>query len=685
MRIDELVLDNVGPYRGRQSCNLRPDSPDRPIVLFGGLNGAGKTTVLESIQLALYGKLSDPVRRSGLAYDEYLRRAANRSAPTSEGSSVELTFTVHESGKPKTYRVRRNWELTPSAAKQAKEVLDVWVDDEPDNPLCGMWPEHVAQFLPPRLAPLFFFDGERIEQLADPEQSADAFRTAVGALLGADLVDQLHADLDVLLRRRRVEAASEEDDRVPVAGAALDEADDARKIALQSLGEARAGLDRAEEMLRRADRRYSEQGGQAADRRRENESQKAALVAERRAVEQEMRGLAGGPLPLALLTPLIDRTTQSLEKAGRRADQKIAARVLRDAADRLEEELKSARVGKKTLGILREWAANESWVPDEDRPTPPDAKRVADRLHSFTDHTLPAERAKAIELSTRHAALTEQVDDVSRTLAMTPDADAIREAAEAREEALIKVGAKREAMRAAEETLKAATVETDRLKREFDKLVAANRLAQGETEDAIRFARHAAAARAALGRFGVRLRRRHLERLEKLVLNCFRALLRKRNLVTALRIDPKTYALSITNADGEEVRAERLSAGERQLLAVGMLWAMAKASGRPLPIVVDTPLGRLDGGHRRRLAEHYFPHAAGQVILLSTDEEIDVDLYTTLAPHLTRAYHLDHDERGGTVIKKGYPFAAESDPPEPEPHQPAVSQSDVALRKMVPA
>ena len=83
---------------------------------------------------------------------------------------------------------------------------------------------------------------------------------------------------------------------------------------------------------------------------------------------------------------------------------------------------------------------------------------------------------------------------------------------------------------------------------------------------------------------------------------------------------------------------------------------MAKASGRPLPVVVDTPLGRLDGGHRRRLAERYFPHAAGQVILLSTDEEIDVDLYATLAPHLARAYHLDHDERGGTVIKPGYPF-----------------------------
>ncbi|QDT16789.1 DNA sulfur modification protein DndD [Alienimonas californiensis] len=681
MRIDELVLNNVGPYRGEQRANLRPASPDRPVILFGGLNGAGKTTILEGIQLALYGNLSEPVRRSGLAYDEYLRRSTNRSSPSSEGSAVEVTFTVHESGKPKEYRLRRCWSLTPSASKKAKEVLDIWVDGEPDPPLCGLWPEHVAQFLPPRLAPLFFFDGERIEQLADPEQSAGTLRTAVGALLGADLVDQLHADLDVLLKRRQVDRAAEQDDRVPAAENALDAAEEARQVVAQAVADARSQLDRAEELLKRADRRYSEQGGRAADDRRENEKRLEKAVTERRGVEQEMRTLAAGSLPLALLSPLIKRTEEQLEKAGRRSDQRVAAHVLRDAADRLEAELTASKADPNVMEIVREWAANESYVPEHSRAAPPDAKRTADRLAQLRTVVLPAEIFKARELAVRHAEAAGRADDLTRTLSMTPDADAVREAASEREEALMTVGAKREALANADERLADATVERDRRQRDFDKLLAEDRLARGEEADAARFNRHAGAARAALARFGSRLRRRHLERLEKLVLECFRSLLRKTELARGLSIDPKTYALSITNSDGEEVRAERLSAGERQLLAVAMLWAMARASGRPLPVVVDTPLGRLDGVHRRRLAERYFPHAAGQVILLSTDEEIDVDLYASLAPHMSRAFHLDHDERGGTVIKNGYPFGGHEsesvarEPAEPRRSHPAASRT----------
>ena len=49
---------------------------------------------------------------------------------------------------------------------------------------------------------------------------------------------------------------------------------------------------------------------------------------------------------------------------------------------------------------------------------------------------------------------------------------------------------------------------------------------------------------------------------------------------------------------------------------------MARVSGRNLPVVIDTPLGRLDSSHRSNLVERYFPAASHQVILLSTDTEI---------------------------------------------------------------
>jgi DNA sulfur modification protein DndD len=100
---------------------------------------------------------------------------------------------------------------------------------------------------------------------------------------------------------------------------------------------------------------------------------------------------------------------------------------------------------------------------------------------------------------------------------------------------------------------------------------------------------------------------------------------------------------------------DRLSAGEKQLLATSLLWGLARASGRPVPTIIDTPLGRLDSSHRRHLIERYFPNASHQVLLLSTDEEIAGPYYTALKPFITRTYILAHnDESGQTNIEPGY-------------------------------
>ena len=86
-----------------------------------------------------------------------------------------------------------------------------------------------------------------------------------------------------------------------------------------------------------------------------------------------------------------------------------------------------------------------------------------------------------------------------------------------------------------------------------------------------------------------------------------------------------------------------------------MLWGLAKTSGRPLPMIIDTPLGRLDSNHRHRLIEHYFPYASHQVIVLSTDTELDQKNFKILRPHVSHAYHLVYDQiKGSTNAKERY-------------------------------
>jgi DNA sulfur modification protein DndD len=107
--------------------------------------------------------------------------------------------------------------------------------------------------------------------------------------------------------------------------------------------------------------------------------------------------------------------------------------------------------------------------------------------------------------------------------------------------------------------------------------------------------------------------------------------------------------------NGQILSAERLSAGERQLLAIAILWGLAKASGRPLPTAIDTPLGRLDSAHRDNIVKRYFPFASHQVLLFSTDQEIVGDYLSSLMPWIGRSYILDYTPKTHTTqIREGY-------------------------------
>jgi DNA sulfur modification protein DndD len=104
------------------------------------------------------------------------------------------------------------------------------------------------------------------------------------------------------------------------------------------------------------------------------------------------------------------------------------------------------------------------------------------------------------------------------------------------------------------------------------------------------------------------------------------------------------------------VREKRsLSAGEKQIYAISLLWGLGKSSDIELPIIIDTPFARLDSEHRTNIAKHYFPFASEQVIILSTDEEIDQKYFELLIASIGRKYLIEHySENRHSIIKSGY-------------------------------
>ncbi|WP_333978521.1 hypothetical protein [Acinetobacter colistiniresistens] len=155
--------------------------------------------------------------------------------------------------------------------------------------------------------------------------------------------------------------------------------------------------------------------------------------------------------------------------------------------------------------------------------------------------------------------------------------------------------------------------------------------------------------------FEIALLEQKITQVRQNFVEIFNSLLRKRNFITDLQIDAKTFNTRLIKTNGKVVEKSALSAGEKQIYAIAMLWSLAKTSGRHLPMIVDTPLGRLDREHRDNLMKFYFPNVSHQVIILSTDTEID-DLYVNqLDEFISESYLLEYNhELASTQALPGY-------------------------------
>lgn len=151
--------------------------------------------------------------------------------------------------------------------------------------------------------------------------------------------------------------------------------------------------------------------------------------------------------------------------------------------------------------------------------------------------------------------------------------------------------------------------------------------------------------------------------IEKNLNKLFLKMANCRDEIKCIHLDRQTYALSIIDRDGRERPIDTgLSEGQAQVLALSFVGALAKASGRILPTIIDTPLGRLDVNHRRDVTQYFFVGFSPQTILLSTPTEINnctydgvpLQLLDVLRPNVAHAYTIERESAGVARVVKGY-------------------------------
>ena len=658
MIIETLIIENVGVYAGRQEANLSP-LPGKPVILFGGLNGGGKTTILEGLQLAFYGPKARLASRGTTPYKDYLREAIHRGADLNEGAAITVRFSRVVEGETRQYEVRRSWRV---GDKGLEESLQVWRNGELDSLLTENWAEYIEGYLPSGIAHLFFFDGEQIKELAEGEHAAEILGTAIQTLLGLDIVDKLESNLKVLERRKRSEAMSSENaQELARLQDEMQRADTEEGSAVDAAGRLKNEVEFLGKELRQAEESFKREGGETYANRNIIEETQKKLEREHFAVSSRLRELAAGPAPLLLMEAALVNLEQTLHRDG----EITTARLMLDTLVNRDQQLLAALNDQEVPPL--QWQKVDKWMAADRRKKEvmgtenpklyADPQLVFEVIH-LRDHVLPQARQEIEAGIAKLNQLDEALAKVQAQLVRVPAADAVARLQHKLDTARSALQSKMSERAAVEMRIAACQRHKEHLERQMGSLGLADVDERFAHEDRSRVIKHAAKVRGTLAKFRTAIIRKHTSRLESLILESFQQLLRKSRLVTGLKIDPETLAVTLTGNDGQPLPFNRLSAGERQLLATSLLWGLARASGRPIPTVIDTPLGRLDSSHRHHLVERYFPVASHQVILLSTDEEIAEEYHDGIRPYVARHYLLEHDEKlSCTTINPGY-FAA---------------------------
>ncbi|MEQ9622695.1 DNA sulfur modification protein DndD [Coleofasciculus chthonoplastes] len=655
----ELALQNFGPYQGRQVINLRPETNNssHPIILLGGMNGGGKTTLMDAIRLSLYGSRAQCSTRGNLSYNDFLTQCVNRNTPPTENTRIELAFEVVEEDKPRTLRIVRYWT---KELKDGKDTLGILVDEEwPDKALANTWDDYIENLLPLGISNLFLFDGEQVKELAELETPPPLVVSAIQSLLGLELAERLSTDLDILASRKRRDIANQKElktlDNIE---AKLIQQKEKLEVAKQDKSALKSKLDYATKEQQLASDKFISEGGKLASERSQLEVQSKTLIEQANQVRQEMRDLAAGVLPLSLISPFLEQAKAQAEQEKKQHQIKLTRDVLKERDTRLIQYIKKISLTPKRVNQIQSFLESDNQALDQEISAQEEPWLLADepaitRLETLLNYELSTAQTNAQNQRERLQTIETDIDALERQIATaaSPEAyNALKQAFTDAQNKVIKV-------KAAYENASRRCDEIDRQIRETKKELETYADETIKLKNNQHIINSIAKVQATLELFREKLTLKKLNKLEIEVTECFRYLLHKSDLVHRVAIDTQSFSLSLYDPEGQPIPKHRLSAGEKQLLAISFLWGLARVSGRHLPVAIDTPLGRLDSSHRSNLVERYFPTASHQVILLSTDTEIRETEVKRLREldAIAQEYCLNYDPKERqTVVEPGY-------------------------------
>lgn len=641
MIIKRLTLHNFGVYAG---TNTFVFSNTKPVVLIGGMNGRGKTTFLNAVLIAMYGSNSFAYRDSDInTYGQYLRSFVNESDKSLE-SFVEIEFEI-DATDDNIYTVLRKWN---SNKARTKETIEVRKNGKKDDFLSENWLIFIENLLPSALSPYFFFDGDNIADLA-VGSTDEKMKESIKALLGITILDQLEKDLKRISTNslKKKETAINEDKITFLRDKAQNIQEELEAIDI-SVEEKKELIEEITRKIEKKKSDYIAKGGMIVEQRQELFQKRAEMKAELQHLRSAEIDISASELPLCLVKDLVENIHNKAQRQNEYKELRIAA-----------EKIKELQAGfsHKDSSDIKEFISYIDGIASShtDESTITYSADFLFRTNDLLNQNLNSKISQLREIRNKVEKLTKAVNEIDEHLSMDIDeqeVSVIFRTIKKMEQEKIEVEAQISRLLRQRSEVNGRFIRASSEYSQFVEASLSNLEMNNEIEREQKYNQY---AQIIIKKYRTSLQKRKINQLTKTITSSFKQLADKQNLINEIVMDPETLEFSYLDFNGNIVPKGSLSEGEKQMMIISILWALARCSKRKLPVIIDTPLARLDSSHRKAMVKTYFPNASDQTIILSTDSEIIGEYYDLLKANVSDEFKLVYDDNtNSSHIEKGY-------------------------------
>lgn len=635
--------------------------PDQPIILIGGMNGGGKTTLFEAICGALYGlKIKNKAH-----FQELLNNGAiGKVEPT---IVLELTFEGMVLGRMQEYLLRRTYKLNP-ADKPVENVL-LNMDGTPFSYGTATPPQQraineqqvnkiIKANLPQELSKYFLFDAMQSSELLKENVFAQIIKDNIQNVMGFNKYLQMknaaeHQQQEWAARRLEAQKEAEE---------------------YNGLCEQRNQLvELQEENAKLQDDKYKYLTSIQTEYDAAKEGAKESAETERKIQELEAS--------VKDTQELSKRYNAQLKHVVETLEinvffPKLAQGITNEVNDiiRQKEALKQEREGVLSVEQMREvttkilgYLKSKYLCPEsvEEDDVVAYLKSQQESLHRKDNYAFMDES----ELEALKNLLN--ANAVNEFLTLNDNRHDLEKRLENYDNQLRQISLLRRSMvNGNTEIIKAyeeASQELETLKKEADnRKVSIKKLEQKIHQFDVQIQQEPDVKYDMLVKLkpffedvADTLLRRKKEKIEedmKEQLN--KLLISYKGCIAKVELSDRmeNFTIRLYHKAGNEISLNQLNAASKQIFIQVLLKVLRNLGDYNPPVMIDTVMGVLDEESRDVLMEEYFPGLAEQTILLCTTSEIRKDKdYLKLEPFLSRSYTLVRDvERQSTHIEEGY-------------------------------